>query len=479
MLKQFSRWHVVGFLSLAIGFPAAWFAASVHSSAGALPAKSHESRSENKDAATAREDEAAEGVIRVETIHPQRGGIERTSKQPGVVLAFESARLFAKFSGYLKSQNVDIGSHVHRGEVLAEIDSPELVKEVDQKQAALEQANAQLAQMKAHVATALADQKAAEAAIEQAAADVDKTKYYATFREKQYDRINDLFKLKSVDERLVDEKLDEFEAAKAANRLALAGMSSAKAQAAAAAARVDQAHADVADAKAKIDVAQAELEKAKVLASYLQIVSPYDGVITERNFFRGDFIRSADQTQLPLLAVDRTDKMRVVVQVSDADVPYVHVGNDALLRIPALPGIDFKGKVSRLADAQDKDRTMRVEVDLPNPDKLLRAQMFGRMVIQLGSLKNALRIPSSCLVGNVDESDDVKVGKVYVVSAGVAHLVQVRVRRDDGLDVEVVDGLNPGDQVVSQPGTTLFDGAKVELVSAPAKPGTTASRAGK
>ena len=460
MLKQISRWHVAGFLSLAIGFPAAWLTTSGRPSAGALPTGAQESGAPS-DSFGADEQPGSASTIRVETVHPQPGGIERTATQPGTVIAFESARLFAKLPGYLKSQNVDIGSHVHSGEVLAEIEAPELIKEVDQKKAALEQTKAQFAQMQAHVATALADQKSAEAAIEQAAADVDKTKYYAKFREKQYTRINDLFKLKSVDERLVDEKLDEFEAAQAAERLAVAGMSSAKALAAAAAARVDQAHADVADAKAKIDIAEAELEKAKVLASYLQIVSPYDGVITERNFFPGDFIRSADQSQMPLLAVDRTDKMRVVVQVADTDVPYVHVGNEATMRIPALPGIEFKGKVSRLADAQDREtRTMRVEVDLSNHDNLLRAEMFGRTIIHLASLAKAVQIPSSCLVGDASQGE----GKVYVVRDGVAHLEDVEIGRDDGLHVEVVGGLNIGDVVVAQPGTTLFDGAQVAVV---------------
>ena len=415
MLKRFSRWHAVGFLSLAIGISLIAIVASDLPSAGALPSGGQE-RSKVGEAPTAsHEQPESANVVRVETVHPERGGIERTASQPGTVIAYESARLFAKFSGYLKEQSVDIGSHVHRGDVLAVIDSPELIKDVDQKQAALEQSQAQLLQAEARVATAKADQLSAAAAVAQAEADIDKTKAYAAFREKQYNRIFDLFKLKSVDERLVDEKMDEMEAARAAERLSLAGVASAKALAVAAAARVDQANADVTDAKANIQVAAAALAKAEVLASYLKIISPYDGVVTERHFFRGDFIRSADQTESPLLAVDRIDKMRVVVQVADTDAPYTHAGDETVTRIPALPGMEFTGKVSRIADAQDREsRTMRTEIDLENPDNLLRQGMFGRTIIRLGSLKNALRIPSSCLVGDVSEGE----GKIYVVRDG-------------------------------------------------------------
>lgn len=402
--------------------------------------------------------------IRVDVVAPQSGGLERITTQPGSVIAFESARLFAKLSGYLKTQNVDIGDRVKRGQVLAELDAPELLKEVDQNKAALEQAQAQVLQAEARVATASAEHDAALATIKKAEADIEKTLSFRTFREKQYKRFLQLVQSQSIEERLVDEKLDELEAARAAERLAHANVADAKAQAAAAAARINQAKADVTEARAKVDVAKSALGKAEVIASYLSIVSPYDGVITRREFFPGDFIQSADKdASTPLLAVDRTDLMRVVVQVPDQDVPFTNPGQPATVEIDALPGTRFSGKVERVADAEDpQSRTMRAEIDLPNDKLLLRQGMYGRVTIQLGASRTAVRIPSSSLVGDVNNAN----AKVYVCRDGVVHLSKVRIGLDDGVQAEVLEGLDVKDQVVRDPGTSLYDGARVTVTEA-------------
>src|SRR5439155_8378469 len=124
-----------------------------------------------------------------------------------------------------------------------------------------------------------------------------------------------------------------------------------------------------------------------------------------------DFIRSADQGGVvPLLAVERTDLMRVVVQVPDRDVPYVSTKASAIVEIDALPGVVFETKgesevaVSRWADAEDPTtRTMRTEVDVKNPDGLLRHGMYGRVALTLSQgSPNALRIPSAALVGKAE-----------------------------------------------------------------------------
>jgi HlyD family secretion protein len=403
--------------------------------------------------------------LRVDVVKPEKGGLERTTTQPGTVIAFESAQLFAKVSGYLKSQVVDIGDHVRQGQVLAEIDAPELLKAVEQAKAALEQAKAQVLQAGARILTAEADHDAAVAAIKQAEAEIERAAAARAFREKQYDRIKRLFELKSIDERLVDEKLDEMESARAAERLAKAGVVNATALATAASARIAQAKADAEEAKSKVGVAQASLEKSQVYVDYLKITSPYDGVITRRNFFRGDFIQSADQdARVALLAVDRTDLMRVVVQVPDRDVPFTNAGDDAVVEIDALPGTSLSAKVSRVAEAEDtQTRTMRTEIDLPNKEKLLRQGMYGRVTIHLRKSSAALRIPSTSLVGGVTDSK----GEVYVVRGGTAHLTTIRLGRDDGVHIEVLGGLMPADDVVHHPGSGLHEGARVAVVSSP------------
>ena len=145
---------------------------------------------------------------RVEIAHPTPGGLQRVTTQPGSVHAFNAASLYAKVSGYLKDQYVDIGDHVKSGQLLAVIDVPELVKEAQRRAAELKDAQAQVAQMKSRIATAEAAAAVAQANIQQAEADVLRTKAALVFAQKQYDRVKYLFQLKSVDERLVDEKLE-------------------------------------------------------------------------------------------------------------------------------------------------------------------------------------------------------------------------------------------------------------------------------
>lgn len=401
------------------------------------------------------------GLPRVEVVNPAPGGLERTTTQPGSVHPFEFADLYAKVSGYLKTQSVDIGDRVKAGQVLAEIDMPELVKEVERDVAAVSQAKAQVQQMKARIATATADWLAATAAIKQSEADLGKAEANRSFREKQYARIKSLYDLNSVDAKLVDEKEDERDAARSAQRSAEAAVSTAKAQAAASDAKIDQAKADLADAESKVQVEQAVLEKTQVLLQYTKIVSPYNGVITARNFHPGDFIRAADQgAQQPLLSVAKTDVMRVVVQVPDQDVPFTNPGDQAVVEIDALRGMKFNGRVSRLATIEDTHtRTMRTEIDLPNPNGVLRGGMYGRVTIVLEKPTKALTIPASCLVGHSEEG----VGWVYVVRKDRTYRTQVKLGADNGLQLEILGGLAATDEVVARYNGSIGDNVPVEV----------------
>ena len=155
-----------------------------------------------------------------------------------------------------------------------------------------------------------------------------------------------------------------------------------------------------------------------MIAAYTEIHSPYDGVITARNYFRGDFIQSAaDQGQtLPILAVARTDKLRVVVMVPDRDVPFVDRGDPAYVHVDALPGREFEAVVSRYSESEDPgDRTMHTEVDLDNSDAKLQVGMYGgvRLVLQQPE-SEALTLPASSLI----ERDGKGNGAVYVVRDG-------------------------------------------------------------
>ncbi|MDB5390524.1 MAG: efflux transporter periplasmic adaptor subunit [Planctomycetaceae bacterium] len=403
--------------------------------------------------------------LRVDVVSPRVGGIERSSTQPGSVHSFETADLYAKISGYLTELPVDIGDRVKVGQVLAVIDSPELEKDVQRAVADVEKAKAGVVQMEASVAVAKAQHKASEAAVVQAFGEIKRDEAKQSFQGKQFRRMKELYGLKSIDERLVDEKEDQFLASESAVDVAKAAVVTAQAQVAAAQAKIDAASADLKNAEAEVQVAEANLAKSKVFLNYTKIVSPYDGVVTLRSFHRGAFIREATAGgAVPVLRVERSDLMRVVVQVPDLDVPFVNVGDPATIQIATLPGINFKGKVSRCAESEDHEtRTMRTEIDLPNPDHRLRDGMYGRVIIKLqAGSKSAFTVPASTLVGKSENSK----GQIYVVRDGKARLIPVVVGTDNGVDVEILGGLDINSQVISRYNGAIGEGVPVVISNA-------------
>src|SRR5262249_25716847 len=149
------------------------------------------------------------------------------------------------------------------------------------------------------------------------------------------------------------------------------------------------------------------------LVKLAQIRSPYTGVITRRNLFRGGYVRSAKEGErVPLLAVDRTDKVRVVVQIPDREVQYADKGDEAIVEFDIRGGKTYKAEISRTQRAEDPlTRTMRVEIDLDNKGGELRPGMFARVSILLEKGGKGLSIPSSCLVGGAREGQS----SVFVV----------------------------------------------------------------
>lgn len=413
------------------------------------------------------ESAAQRAAVRVEVVKPKSGELERTTVQPGTVQAYESVDLYAEVSGFLKTQKVDIGSSINKDEVLAVIGVPELETKVKEAEAAVTYATSRIKLMKAKVKTAEAEYKAAQDMIPQVKAALASAQAMTRFRDKQLSRMKDLFRQNSVDERLVDEKTEQYESAHAAELSASAAVTTAESKLAAAKAQVDQANAEVEDAQAQVEVAQSQLATAQVpVNEFARIKAPFDGVVTRRTLFPGGFVRSAKEGErTPLLSVDRIDKVRVVVQIPDRDVPFANPGDQATILIDALPGRNFTGAIARTQKSEDPlTRTMRVEIDLDNPknakgEHLLEPGMYGRVTLVLEKTSNALTIPSGCLIGKSEASE----GTVYVVRDGKAQLIPVRLGVDNGLRVEVVSGLKPDDEVVLRYSGSIGDGVPVQV----------------
>jgi RND family efflux transporter MFP subunit len=406
-------------------------------------------------------DQASDEPIPVEVVHVSKGGILRTSAQIGSVQPFQEADLYAKVSGYLKDLHVDYGDHVRRDQLLAEIDDPEIVKRAEKAAADVEQARAAVAQADAFVESAKADRDASASAVDQAVAEVDRYKSMRNYHQKKFARYEELVKSKAIPQQIADEEEENYESARASEVASQKAVLNSRAQLIAAGARVKKAEADVAEAKANLQVAEAKLAEANVLVGYTKITSPYDGVITRRNFFPGAFIRSAAEGgTIPLLNVARIDKVRVVTEVPDRDVPLTDVGDPAEVTLDALGGEVFHGQVSRMADAEDPtSRTMHTEIDLPNSDNRLRPGMYGIAKIILDKSTKNTTLPASALVG------ESKGGKadVYVIKDGKAKKARIEVGADDGIRVEVLSGLSPNDEVIKDP-SSVTEGIPVKPI---------------
>jgi RND family efflux transporter MFP subunit len=399
-------------------------------------------------------------TVSVKVVKAQPGGLERTTTQPGTVRAFEFGGLHPKVSGFLIiDDKMDVGSQVTKGQILARIDAPELLRDKEHAEAALDQAKSQKEQMAAHLATANAELKTAHVIVEQRKAEIKYADANLHYREKQYARIKELERYGSVDLRLVDEQHDQWETAVARKAAAVIAVETARSDVKAREAKVEQAKADLKAAEANIRVADATLKKAEVFVEFTKICAPYDGEVTERNYHSGAFIKSGDQgAQLPVLVVQRVDKMRLIIQVPDADAELCDPGDPVDFSATTSQHKFPQFKVTRVSKSQDqKTRTTRVEVHIDNRDGKLRDGMYGDATIHLQKGRNdAVRVPAAALRRIRAKT------VVYVVRGQVANEIPVTVGQNNGSEAEILTGLRAGDVVIDHPSPQVQDGVAVQ-----------------
>ena len=453
-LRHRRRWAAVTMVLLASLGAAVWGAMSLTTvtSTGTSTGTAVTTKADEK--------ETPDSSVSVQIANPSAGLTQRVTTQPGTVEAFESVRLYAKVPGFLKSQAVDIGSRVKKNEVLAVVDVPELEAQRRRAAAGVRQAQSRVGTMNARIKSAQADLVATKAEVTRAEAAAKSASAWVRFRALQLKRMEALFQSRSIEEKLVDESKEQYEASLETERSGMEAITSSKARVDASAAKIEQANAELGEAQADVEVAQAELEKAEVQVAFSKVTAPFDGVVTNRSFNVGAYIRSAnDGGNVPLLTVQRVDLMRVVVQVPDRDVPLTTPGKEALIRIDALPGRQMTAKVSRVADHEDpQTRLMRVEIDLPNPDGAIRDGMYGEVTIILDRDKDGLSVPSSCIARKANGEKS-----VFVVKGGKAERVAVKLGADNGLRACVLEGVTASDQVIVHPPASLTSGQAVTV----------------
>jgi membrane fusion protein (multidrug efflux system) len=218
-------------------------------------------------------------------------------------------------------------------------------------------------------------------------------------------------------------------------------------------------------ARAKYEVAVANLERTRTLMDYAKLTAPFAGVVTKRWVDPGAFIpaATASSSAMSSAVVTLSDFSRVRVEVAmpQAEVALVKAGLPATLTVRELPGRTFEGAVTRIAYAlDDSTKTMGAEIELPNPDGVLRPGMYASVGISLERKTGALLVPAEALV--------TEKGKpfAFTVDANKAHKVALRLGLDDGVHVEVLEGLAANALVVVSGAQALTDGQACRAVEA-------------
>lgn len=399
----------------------------------------------------------------VPTIPVHTQTVERTSTQPATVHAFHEAHSFAKASGYVAKLNVDIGSRVNAGDILAVIEVPEMLAQVRREEASLVRLSAGVGQAEAQVAVAKASLIAADSKRQQAVADEQRADAQLKADEAEHARVADLVKQRAVADRLLDEATNRLEAARAAKSAVTATTAAATAQVEVAKAQQAAAEADLLAAKADVEVGKMRLEELQSLMSYAELRSPFDGVVVERRVELGDLVRNSQNTATtpqPLFVISQLDKVRVRVAVPERDAPLVNVGDPASITLQALPGETFSGAVTRLAGGlEESTRTMLVEIDLPNENGKLIPGMFGQATILLDARADQVALPASAV-----RYDERGRSYVYVVDKDeTIQVVAVATGVDDGVQIEITSGLTGRERVVGPLLHRLSAGQKVHV----------------
>lgn len=419
------------------------------------------------------EQKVEETALRVSAVTPQRKTLVRRTEQPGQVRALEETPLFAKVTGFVSKVHVDIGdvvkgpkldekgNVVEPGQVLLEIDAPELQEDVLQKTALVAQAKSQITQAEAAVKVAAAAKESAISGVAEAEAAIDRAQAVYVQARSEMDRVNDLFQNKASTQKLVDEAQSRLQAAEASRKEVAAKITSARSQVTEKEAGMEQADADLAAAKSRLQVAEADERRAKTWLQYLTIRAPYDGTIIARNVDTGHLAQPGkNAADKPLLVVVQADTVRVLVDVPEGDATLVQPGSEALIRTPAAANAVIKGQVKRSAWVlQPATRTLRVEIDVPNGEGKLRPGMYVYADLKVAERKDALALPKGAVLSQDNQSFCLVVNGQNKIERLP---IQVGIRAGD--EVEVVSGLAGSERVIAANAAAYREGQVVEIV---------------
>jgi RND family efflux transporter MFP subunit len=339
-----------------------------------------------------------------------------TIELPGDLQALIESPIFSRADGYLKSRFVDFGSHVKTGDLMAEIETPELDQQITQARAALAQAQSNQRELRADISLAKANLDLAR----------------VTSQRWEHLLVKGVVPKQEVDQRNADLEVKQ--------------------------AQVEHAEASLATAQDTIRASQANLSRLQELKGFARVTAPFDGVVTARSVDIGTLINAGTKEMFRLA---RIDPLRIFVQVPQTYVESIHEGQQAELRVDERRGQVFPARVTNISNSLDMNsRAMLVILQTANPGGTLFPGMYAQVRFSAANAKPMLLVPGDTL-------QTVKTGpRVAIVGPDhVVHFRQVTIGRDLGSDVEIASGLEPGDLVISNPSDAVQEGTVVEVKS--------------
>ncbi|QNI33765.1 efflux RND transporter periplasmic adaptor subunit [Alloacidobacterium dinghuense] len=353
-----------------------------------------------------------------------RGDIAKSVVATGKIQPITKVELKSKASGIVEQLFVDINQHVHKGQVLAQLDQQEILAQVAAQKAQLAASEANVVTYKANI-----DQDKV------AAAAPDLPMYKSTY-ERNLAMSNDGI----VSRQTLDDAQRNYVAAENKRDSSVAQIS------------VDQAK--LKQAQAQVQQSQASLDQLNEQLSYTTLVSPMDGVVLSRDVEIGDAVSSIlvlGSTATLVMTLGDTTQVYVQGKVDEADIGSVYLGQPAHIRVESFPNKSFNGKVTKIAPLgveKDNVTTFEVRVSIDNPTGELKANMTANAEILITEHKNALSVPEQALV-----YDNQKNASVFVPDPKQKdgqRKIAVKSGISNGSRTEILDGLKEGDTVVLQ-----------------------------
>ncbi|OYD92800.1 hypothetical protein CDG77_13655 [Nostoc sp. 'Peltigera membranacea cyanobiont' 213] len=379
----------------------------------------------------------ASTIPSVNVMTPRRATGVSNLELPGSVVALNQTTVYARSTGYLRRWYADIGDRVRAGQLLAEIDSPDIDQQVLQAKAELIQAQANVLQSRASLAKGVSDLKQARANL--------------LIARQSWERWQVLVKQGAVAQQDADTKYATYQANLANVEAAQNTISS------------DSANVKVAQANAY--AIQANYQRNTILQSYKKVTAPFAGVVTARNVNTGVLITSGNGStntgNTSLYTIAAYDALNVNVNVPQSSSALLNTGQTAQITVRELPQRVFTGKVVRTSNAIDPNtRTLLTQLKIDNLDGALRPGMYASVKFAINRTNPPFVVPDSVLVIDAKGTQVATITKNQTV-----HYQKVGVGRDYGTEVEITSGLTGNESLIANPTVDETEGLRVQPIA--------------